>query len=153
MSTPTAPPDPKEQPTPPGPGSTFWTPPRPQTSSTPCARPDLPPSPPPPPAAPILRRATGPTPPSTNRPAHRATEQEEAIATTSDTATRPLNAATANVSDTPVTTGGPRLRLNVLGEPTLHLRTGHTPTPVRIRPSDCVQIRVHLAVQPDGDTR
>ena len=37
---------------------------------------DLPPSPPRSPAAPILRRAAGPTPPSTNRPAHHATEHE-----------------------------------------------------------------------------
>src|SRR5439155_24254997 len=62
---------------------------------------DLPPSPPRSPAAPILRRATGPTPPSTNRPAHRATEHEEATTTTPHTTIRPVNAATASVSDMP----------------------------------------------------
>jgi len=49
-------------------------------------------------------------------------------------------------------TGQPRLRLSVLGKPTLHLISADSATDVRIRRSDGVQILVHLAVEPDGAT-
>ncbi len=111
---------------------------------------DLPPPPPPRQTAPILRNAA-PTPPSAYSPVHPPADHER-VAPTSPTVPAPPDARTASPSNAPRAAGEPRLRLSVLGKPSLHLQTGDTATDVRIRRSDGVQILVHLAMQPDGAT-
>jgi DNA-binding SARP family transcriptional activator len=116
---------------------------------------DLPPPPPPRQTPPILHTAAV-KPPAPTAPAQPSVEPDRV---------RPRRAAEPTRTDSQQTDGqppvaqpstpaadGPRLRLNVLGKPVLHLVTGDTTTEVRIRRSHGVQILVHLAVAPDGAT-